>query len=223
MSPSRIVIFAFLAGILFVDITPGAPVGAEETNALLAEIAAAARKQAARKAEFKETRTSALLARPEITTGSLYFMQPGFLRKDTAGSLESSVRTDGQTLWMIYPPLREAEAYDLAQAPEVRKILETMRTVLDFSRLSESFRVRAERMAGGWRLEMTPRGALRREIKQLTATLDSNLDAREIFMEFQSGDTSRIELLSSEEWKGDADFFKFQPPEGFRLSYPMGR
>lgn len=223
MSPLRTVILVFLAGILLADISPGTPIGVEETGALLAKIADEARKRAGRKAEFKETRTSALLARPEITTGALYFMPPGFLRKDTAGPLESSVRTDGQTLWMIYPPLREAEAYDLEQAPEVRKILETMRTVLDFSRLSESFRVRAERMADGWRLEMTPRGALRREIKQLTATLSPNLDAKEIFMEFQSGDTSRIELLSQEDWKGDADFFKFQPPEGFRLSYPMGK
>jgi outer membrane lipoprotein-sorting protein len=216
----------FISALIFLQTCcfayPGEALPDQQVADLLAQIAQANPATVGRKAAFRETRTSPLFAKPDVAEGTLYFVPPNRIRKDVIGSHASSIRSDGQYLWMIYPTFQEAERYRLSAAPGLGRVVEGLRAVLDFSNPRKNFHVRVERLEDGFALELTPRGALKRDVRKITARLGSDLRAKEVILDFADSGCIRLEILSEEPFTASNDFFQFTPSRNYRVSYPLG-
>lgn len=196
----------------------------DETADLIARIRAARTDKPAITVQFRETRRLAALREPLTSEGQLWFQPPDRFRREVRSPEPSITVSDGQTLWVYYPQLREAERYALTTRSFLAKAMEAMTSGLDLTRLADNFTIEATRVERGWRLDLAPRTApLRRLLNRLVLDVAPDLRIRRSEMTSRDGDITELEFYDEKHPILPPDFFDFTPPQGTRISTPMER
>lgn len=120
-------------------------------------------------AEVVQIRSLATLTRPLSTPGHVWYVAPDKFRWELGRPPRSVAIRDGETLWVLSPPLRRAEKYALGtlSAGPAREAL----ALLDsgFPRDIEAFRrrfevVQATETNAVWRIQLRPRNEASRKL-----------------------------------------------------------
>jgi outer membrane lipoprotein-sorting protein len=194
-----------------------APLPNDEAKTYLDQLAASRPKDAAVTVHFRETRSSPMLARPVVSQGELSFQPPSQFRRETGGSLMVS---NGKTLWIYYPAVKEAERYDLkAGAADAFRGLMSAFNFQDVSRL---FRFTVEREDGGRRVTLVPKRRSERRLFD-EMVLEIGPDQKLHRASWTSPEGERTEMTFSGEQREASPNFDFQPAAGVRVTTPLGR
>lgn len=111
-------------------------------------------------ARFREEKTIALLAKPLVSEGSIFYSPPGLLVRRTVSPAPSTVLVDGSTL--AFWDGHSTERIDLDTNPVVRLYVDSFVRLLagDRAALEKSWRISLDRPGGrGWAITLVPTAA----------------------------------------------------------------
>jgi len=110
-----------------------------------------------RQATFHEEKTLAALDRPIASAGRLVYRRPNHLEKHTVEPVTESLVVEGETL-TIKMGKDAPRDVDLAAAPELRALVDTVRGTLagDLTTLQRYYTIAAESNGQSWRLTLAP-------------------------------------------------------------------
>ncbi len=103
-------LFAILCGFLFPD-----PASAADADAILDSWIQAQKSCQTWSADFTQTRTLKSLNKPLVSTGKVWFSNPGRFRWETASPAPTIAVRDATQMLVIYPRLKRAERYPLGE------------------------------------------------------------------------------------------------------------
>src|SRR4051794_13998385 len=106
---------ALLSLLLGAAAAHGADLSPTETTELIEKMKEHRAKFPSLTADFTEEKTSRLLQKPLITSGTIAFTTPNLFRREVKGVNPSTTVCDGHELWIYYPNFNEAEHYVLGQ------------------------------------------------------------------------------------------------------------
>lgn len=220
MSNFPLIALTALTAILF---SSGHVPAGEGAADLLRRLAAAA-PQAGIVAEFRETKSLALLREPVVETGTLAWLRPDYFRRTVTGPVPSTTLFDGSSLWVVFPDEKLAEHYPARANRAIRDSLAAIPAIWDPARMEERFRVEAAPEGGGHVLRLTPRGrSLSKSLTRVDVVLDASLRVKEIRVEAADGNRSRIEILKESRQNLSPEDFRFNPQKGgYRVVAPLG-
>jgi outer membrane lipoprotein-sorting protein len=190
---------------------------AKEVDALLSRLAES-RGGSAMQANFREERRLALMQKP-VESGTVSFLPPNMFRRQVNGG--SLTVCDGDTLWFFYPQFGEAEKYSLSSNRALRESVSAMTSGIGLQNLARNYRVQGWRTGDGYRIELEPKtSSLRKSVDKIRVDISDQLFAKRLEISGAEGDLTIIAF--SDERKADLspDYFRFQPPEGVRVSEP---
>jgi outer membrane lipoprotein-sorting protein len=110
-----------------------------------------------RQARFHEEKTLASLERPIASAGRLVYRRPNHLEKHTTEPVTESLVVEGEKL-TIALGRDPARIVDLASAPELQALVDTVRGTLagDLKTLQRYYTIEAAGTPPSWRLTLTP-------------------------------------------------------------------
>lgn len=171
---------------------------------------------------FQEERRLPLLTDPVRETGTLQFLPPDKFRRDVPGS--SLTISDGQTLWLYYPELRQAEKYPLARNRLLSDSLRSITAALNLQNEAKQFSSRVTEEGSSYRIDLTPlRGAMRKAVKTISVWFSSDLKLQRIQILGTQGEDTRIQFSDERPLKSGEGNFTFDPPQGVNVTEPLGR
>ena len=137
-------------------------------------------------ATFREEKTLAILEQPLVTTGTLRYRPPGYLKKQTLEPYRKSYQIDEHWL-LIETPDEGWQSFALDSDPAIRVFVESIRATLggDLQRLQQYYRVQLQGQATDWTLHLEPLDA--RMAEYVTA----------IIIHGQEGRVHRVETLEA--------------------------
>ena len=126
--------------------------GLEELFASMARVPAA-------RAQFVETKTMALLAKPLTLTGTLAYERPGKLERRVLKPHEERMTVEGDSLTLENVAKREKRTFALAANPVLWAFVESIRATLagDRKALERFYWLRLVGDGRAWTLELEPR------------------------------------------------------------------
>jgi outer membrane lipoprotein-sorting protein len=191
---------------------------AKEVDALLARLAES-RGGSAMQANFREERRLALMEKPVIESGTVSFLPPDMFRREVNGG--SLTVCDGETLWLFYPQFREAEKYTLSSNRSLRESVSAMTSGIGLQNLGRNYRVQAWRTANGYRITLNPKtSSLRKAVSEVRVDISDQLFAKRLDIIGAEGDRTAITFSDERRVNLSPERFRFQPPEGVRVSEP---
>src|SRR5215207_5607580 len=110
-----------------------------ETAALIEEMKEHRSRFPSLTADFTEEKTSRLLQKPLITSGTIAFTAPNLFRREIKGSNPSTTVCDGSELWIYYPNFNEAEHYSLGKHSFFDDSLAALTAGLNFSSIGQFY------------------------------------------------------------------------------------
>ncbi len=127
-------------------------------------------------AEFKQTRSLAVLKEPLIASGRVWFAEPNRFRWELGQPAQTLAIRGANDLLVLYPRLKRAERISLrAQRGPLREALALLETGFPRNRaeITERFNIRSltSLEEGRWRLALQPRSAEARRFME-SVTLD---------------------------------------------------
>ncbi len=211
--------------LLSLPIRAAEPLTAPERTALLGRLQAVHDKSPCFAAAFSEQRTSRLLKKPLISTGTIAFQIPNKFRREMSGSNPSLTVSNGRELWIYYPNFREAEQYTLGKRAMFDDALAALTAGLNFARVEEFYRLEVTpEEGGGYRIVLTPhRSNLKKIVAQLVVVLDKELDVRRTDLTLPKGDQVVTTYTAARRDPIPASTFEFVPPAGANISRPLGK
>ncbi len=225
--PSRLRLEFFLIFFLFHFIVPSvraADLPPAETAQLLAKLQEHRTKFPSLTADFTEEKTSHLLEKPLISSGTIAFQIPNNFRRELKGSSPSLMVSNGQKLWTYYPNFKEAEVYSLGQRSFFDQAIEALTAGLNFHNVAEYYRYTATRDAAGYHLVLTPRsGSLKRILKEITVTVDDAYKISRTVAILPKGDQIVTTYRNQRPAPLPASTFEFTPPADAHISTPLGK
>jgi hypothetical protein len=110
-----------------------------------------------RQARFHEEKTLAALEHPVASVGRLVYRRPNHLEKHTTEPVTESLVVEGDTLTIAFGR-DPARTVDLAAAPELQALVDTVRGTLagDLKTLQRYYTIEAAGTLPSWRLTLTP-------------------------------------------------------------------
>ena len=175
---------------------------------------------AAMQANFREERRLALMNKPVIETGSVSFLPPDKFRRQVDGG--SLTVCDGDTLWLYYPQFAEAEKYSLSSNRALRESVEAMTSGFGLQNLSKNYDVKAWKTADGYRARLAPKtSSLRSAVSEFQVDISNELSAKRLEIVGTDGDRTLIVFSNERRANLSPENFRFQPPEGVRVSEPL--
>ena len=191
----------------------------KEVEALLARLSES-RGGAAMQANFREERRLALMNKPVIETGTISFLPPDKFRRQVDGG--SLTVCDGDTLWLFYPQFGEAEKYTLSSNRPLRESVAAMTSGFGLQNLSKNYNVRAWKTPDGYRAKLTPKtSSLRKAVAEIQVDISNELSAKRLEIVGSEGDRTFITFSNERRVNLSPENFRFQPPEGVRVSEPL--
>jgi chaperone LolA len=195
-----------------------------ETTQLLAKLQEHRTKFPSLTADFTEEKTSHLLEKPLISSGTIAFQIPNKFRRELKGNSPSLMISNGQKLWTYYPNFKEAEVYNLGQRSFFDQAIEALTAGLNFHNVAEYYRYTATRDAAGYHLVLTPRsGSLKRILKQITVTVDEAYKISKTIAVLPKGDQIVTTYRNQRPAPLAASTFEFTPPADAHVSTPLGK
>lgn len=176
-------------------------------------------------ADFTEERTSHLLEKPLISSGTLSFQVPNRFRRELRGNSPSTMVSNGQKLWIYYPSFKEAELYTLGQRAFFDNAIEALTAGLNFQQVADFYRYTIDRDKDAYRLVLTPKsGGLKRILKQLTVWVDTDeYKIQRTVAELPKGDRVVTSYRNQRPTPVPAATFDFAPPAGTNVTQPLGK
>jgi len=217
-----------LAGSLFaaLALAPGAARAAElspaETAQLLGRLQEHRAKYPSLTADFTEEKSSHLLEKPVVGSGTLAFSAPNKFRRELRGNNPSLMVSNGQRLWIYYPNFKEAELYPLGQQKFFDQAIEALTAGLNFQNVAAFYRYTASREEGGYRLQLTPRGGgIKRILTSIAVTVDDEYRIQKTVAVLPQGDTIVTSYRNQKPTPVAASTFEYTPPADAHVSQPF--
>lgn len=215
-----IVVLLFASGFSFA----AEELSSSETAAFMQRLREHRAKFPALTADFAEEKASHLLAKPLITQGTLSFQTPNKFRREVKGANPSITVSNGTRLWIYYPNFNEAELYELGQRGFFNEALTALTAGLSFQEAGDLYSYKVSREGHGWRVAMTPRsGGVKRIVREVVVTVDSELRIAKTEAVLPKGDRVVTTYRNQRATPLPATTFEFTPPEGAKVSKPLGR
>jgi chaperone LolA len=197
---------------------------ADEEKALLAKLQQQRAQMPAVTATFTEEKTTRLLTKPVMSTGTLAFQAPNKFRRELTGNNPSTTVCNGQELWIYYPNFKEAEHYTLGQKQFFDDSLAALTAGLNFQNVERFFRVNVAKDGGSYRVVLTPKtGGLKRILADLTVWLDDDGTIQKTDAALPKGDRVVTSYRGVHAAKQSDAKFDFTPPAGAKVSTPLGK
>lgn len=221
-------VFLSLGSICSADVLTGKEMPAAEVQPWLENLAAQRREietQGGVRIRFVEEKNSPLFVEPMRSAGELFFTPPDRFRRDTVSPAASSVRSDGKTLWMIYPEFREVEEYPLDGPLPLARELQLVGAGLQMRDLQQHFRIRAWREEdGAVTLRMRPKGgrSAMEEMRLRVVDEAGRWRLREVEWRSRDGTRSLLRLSEERNHKAEPDFFRLPEEAGWKVNRPLG-
>jgi outer membrane lipoprotein-sorting protein len=191
----------------------------KEVEAFLARLSES-RGGAAMQANFREERRLALMNKPVIETGTISFLPPDKFRRQVDGG--SLTVCDGDTLWLFYPQFGEAEKYTLSSNRPLRESVAAMTSGFGLQNLSKNYDVQAWKTPDGHRAKLTPKtSSLRKAVAEIQVDISDEFSAKRLEIVGTEGDRTFITFSNERRVNLSPENFRFQPPEGIRVSEPL--
>lgn len=200
----------------------------EELEKRLVAIDAAAAKVESLRGRFVQTKHTALLKKPLVSSGT-FVVKGELARWETREPRPSVMAVDEGRLRLYFPEQKVVEVYELGE--DVREFagsplprLEKLRGSFRISRCREVEPAKPEEGARMLGLELTPReGRMKEHVARIRVLIDTDVPAvSRMEIEDADGERTVIELLevSANAAVKDADV-EFSPPRGTREVYPL--
>ena len=171
---------------------------------------------------FQEERRLPLLTDPVRESGTLQFLPPDKFRREVPGS--SLTVSDGSTLWLYYPELQQAEKYPLARNRLLSDSLRAITAALNLQNESRQFSSRVTEERSGYRIDLTPlRGPMRKAVQSISVWFSSDLKLQKIQILGTQGEETHIQFSDERPLKPSEGDFTFDPPQGVKVTEPLGR
>ena len=175
---------------------------------------------AAMQANFREERRLALMNKPVIETGTVSFLPPDKFRRQVDGG--SLTVCDGDTLWLFYPQFGEAEKYTLSSNRPLRESVAAMTSGFGLQNLSKNYDVQAWKTPDGHHAKLTPKtSSLRKAVTEIQVDISNEFSAKRLEIVGTEGDRTFITFSNERRVNLSPENFRFQPPEGVRVSEPL--
>lgn len=208
----------FASGLRAQQLTPA------EEKALLAKIQDQRAQFPAMSADFSEERTTRLLNKPLLSTGTIAFRTPNKFRRELKGSSPSLTVCNGTELWIYYPNFKEAEHYTLGRKQFFDDSIAALTAGLNFQDLDKFFRVAISRDGTGYSVVLTPRtSSLRRILTTLTVSLNSEGLITKSDASLPKGDRVVTTYKNVRPSRQSDAKFDFTPPPDAHVSTPLGQ
>lgn len=200
------------------------PLAAEEEKELLTRLQQQRAQMPAITANFTEEKTTRLLAKPIISTGTIAFQAPNKFRRELVGNNPSTTVCDGNELWIYYPNFKEAEHYTLGQKQFFDDSLAALTAGLNFTNVERFFKVEAAKEGTGYRVALNPKtGSLKKILIGLTVWMDAEGAIQKTDAQLPKGDRVVTTYKGVRAAKQSDAKFEFAPPAGVKVSNPLGK
>lgn len=196
---------------------------AAEEKALLAKLRENRVQFPAIAADFSEERTTRLLNKPLLSSGTIAFSTPNKFRRELKGNSPSLTVCNGSELWIFYPKFKEAEHYTLGRKQFFDDSLAALTAGLNFGDVEKFFRIAASHDGGGHRITLTPRtSGLRRILTTLTVWVNADGMLTKTEAMLPKGDHVVTNYRNVRASKQSDAKFEFTPPPDAHVSTPLG-
>ena len=171
------------------------------------------------------TRSMSMLgnqARGDLATGIIYFKPPHFLKLDQEKPKKEIIIADDKTLWWVIPSKKEAHQYPTDTFGKELALLGDIFRGL--SQVKDRFKIQLEKPdeKGNHQLVLLPDPPWQ-EIDRILLTITPDHEIQTVNIINTLGGTTRFNLGKTDLEKTlDSQFFKFSPPEGYRVIYEQG-
>lgn len=202
------------------DLSPG------ETQTLLNSLEEHRAKSPSLTADFVEEKTTHLLTKPLVSSGTISFQVPNKFRRDVTGKNPSITVSNGQKLWIYYPGFKEAELYTMGQKAYFDDSVAALTAGLNFQNIEKFFTYKASREGAGttYRIHLTPRsGGLKRMVKELEVLVDEDAKIQRTETILPKGDKVVTTYKNQRPTPLPASTFDFTPPPDAHISQPLGK
>jgi len=203
-----------------VDLTPA------EAQALLKTLEEHRAKNPSLTADFVEEKTTHLLTKPLVSTGTISFQVPNKFRREVTGNSPSITVSNGQKLWIYYSGFKEAELYTMGQKAYFDDSVAALTAGLNFQHIDKFFTYKASRdtATGPYHLQLTPRsGGLKRMVKELEVWVDEEARIQRTETILPKGDRVVTTYKNQRPAALPANTFDFSPPADTHVSQPLGK
>jgi chaperone LolA len=180
-------------------------------------------------ADFVEEKTSHLLTKPLVSSGTISFQVPNKFRREVTGKNPSITVSNGQKLWIYYPGFKEAELYTMGQKAYFDDSVAALTAGLNFQNIEKFFTYRASREGASgagatYRIHLTPRsGGLKRMVKELEVLVDEDAKIQRTATILPKGDRVVTTYKNQRPTPLPASTFDFTPPPDAHISQPLGK
>lgn len=217
-------LFALVA--LSVPLTHAAELSPNEAQAVLKTLEEQRAKAPSLTADFSEEKTTHLLTKPLVSTGTISFQVPNKFRREVTGKSPSTTVSNGEKLWIYYPGFKEAELYTLGQKAYFDDSLAALTAGLNFQNIEKFFTYKISREGANtpYRIQLTPRSSgLKRMVKELEVTVDENARIQRTETTLPKGDRLVTTYKNQHPATLPASTFDFTPPADAHVSQPLGK
>lgn len=213
-----------LLPLLLLPQTHAAELNPADTAALIARLQEHRAKFPSLTADFSEEKTTRLLQKPLVTSGTIAFSAPNLFRREVKGSNSSLTICDGKQLWIYYPNFKEAEHYTLGQHSFFDDSLAALTAGLNFQNIAAFYRYDAFKEASGYRLALHPKtSGLKRILRELSVWItDDFLIARTEAL-LPKDDKVVTTYKNQRAQPVLASAFDFKPPADAHVTTPLGK
>lgn len=214
-------LFVYLA--VIVSFAQAQPLAPAEVKDLLGRIREKRAASPQMQADFQEEKTMKMMNKPISSSGKVWFQSPNKFRRELRGNAPSTTVSNGQILWIHYPKFQSAEKYTLGKRGPLDAGIAAITASLNLQDVEQTFNIAAAREGEGYLLQLTPRaGSMKKMVQQFSIRLDESLQVQRTEMVQPNGD--RIVTTFSNETRAaiPASTFEFTPPEGTKVTTPLG-
>ncbi len=197
---------------------------AADTAALITRLQEHRSKFPSLTADFTEEKTTRLLQKPLVTSGTIAFSAPNLFRREIKGANPSLTVCDGRQLWIHYPNFNEAEHYTLGQHSFFDDSLAALTAGLNFENIARFYRYDAFREATGYRLRLLPKtSGLKRILRELTVWISDDFLIAKTEATLPKDDHVVTTYKNQRSQPVPASAFQFQPAADVKVTTPLGK
>lgn len=203
---------------------PAAPLSAEAQQKLIADLRSLHERQPGLRADFTEEKTSRLLKKPIVSSGTIAFEPPNKFRRDATGASPSITVNDGKRLTIYYPNFQQAEVYPLGQRKFFDDSLAALTAGFDFATVDQFYDIAASTEGDNFQLVLTPkRAGFKRILEKLNVELSHDYRVLSTQVFFPNGDHLTTHYTNPQRGPVPAGTFNYVPPAGTEITTPLGK
>lgn len=148
-----------------------------------------------RQVPFVERKDLRSLTVPLVSSGTLIFVRPDYLEKDTKKPKPERLVIEGNKLTMVEPG-KAPQAVAIADHPDLSALVETLRATLrgDLHTLKSLYEITDQGTLQSWRLDLTPISPALRGALAGVSLSGVDAELKEIIIRQPNGDTDQLRL-----------------------------